>query len=113
MGDRAQVKIEPTGVYLYTHWNGFELPLTVRGALAKRWRWNDPPYLARILFDAMTEGCHGEEIGHGIMAEQWHTNHSLIVVDTESQTVSLGGEARWTFHEYVELPDDDPHFAMF
>jgi len=54
MGDRANVYIREDndhGVYLYTHWGGYELPEVVRRALARgESRWSDAPYLARIVF---------------------------------------------------------------
>ncbi len=77
MGDRANCIIdqkwsddnETPAVWLYTHWTGHDLPRTVQKALARRVRWDDPSYLARIVFDQMTAGQHGEETGFGITTE--------------------------------------------
>ena len=61
MGDRGTVEIH--GVYLYTHWGASDLIDVVREALAKKWRWDDESYLARIIFDTMLDGSHGTETG--------------------------------------------------
>ena len=68
MGDRGQVKVGE--IYLYTHWGAYKLIDDVYSALKKHWRWNDPCYLARIIFDEMTLGMHDEETGFGICGNQ-------------------------------------------
>ncbi len=98
MGDRAQVKIidsmqsakDQGQVYLYTHWDGTELVEDVRTALKREQRWDDAPYLTRIIFDEMTKGCQGSETGNGIMTyEVSDASHDLIVVDTKTQTITV------------------------
>lgn len=93
MGDRAMVKIQDgknPGVYLYTHWGGLELEEDVRHALARNARWNDPAYLARIVFNEMEGDSHGQEDGLGIqVSPQSDLEHPLIVVDTGAQRVRL------------------------
>lgn len=92
MGDRAMVKIKDNegGVYLYTHWRGSELADVVQTALARKIRWDDSEYLARIVFDAMTAGHQGEETGYGI-ASGPHSDleHPLIVLNTQDGRVYL------------------------
>jgi hypothetical protein len=70
MGDRAQICIKMMGdkgkVYLYTHWQGTELLATLKRALARRERWGDPEYLARIIFCEMVKGSEGSPTGFGI-----------------------------------------------
>ncbi len=97
MGDRANVFIRTVypesaykkrkGVYLYSHWSGSGLPELVRQALAKQWRWNDEPYLTRIIFDVMTEGCHGEELSFGISTRMPDNEYPIIEVDCKTQEV--------------------------
>lgn len=94
MGDRGNIFVlMPTrdnpnaGVNLYTHWGGTELPESLKRALAKGWRWNDAPYLARIIFDELTEGCHSEETGFGISADMPDNEHVVLVVDCNKQEV--------------------------
>ena len=56
MGDRGQVMLEYRNgktIYLYTHWSATELAQNVREALAKKERWDDDEYLARIIFCQM------------------------------------------------------------
>ena len=122
MGDRANVVIPQEGhdglnVYLYTHWGGSELPAAVQKALARRVRWDDQQYLARIIFDAMTEGLVGAETGHGITACPWDGQGKLVVVDTAKQEVRLqlgdfkglprGEPQAYSFEAYVALPPDE------
>jgi hypothetical protein len=93
MGDRGNIVVlmdtESAPVYLYTHWGGTELPEVVSAALAKRWRWNDPAYLARILFDQLTENVHGQETGFGISTSPCDNEHDYIVVDPLKQEVRV------------------------
>lgn len=94
MGDRANVYMkqsETTGVYLYTHWGGDELPETVREAIASpqgRGRWRDDAYLARIIFCRMV-GPRDlmEETGFGISAHICDNEHPIIVVDCKNLRV--------------------------
>lgn len=89
MGDRGQVLIKDE-VYLYTHWSGTELQQDVRNALAKRWRWDDPEYLARIIFEEMIGDSAGEETGFGIgTGIHGDIEHPLIIVDCKNQKVIL------------------------
>jgi hypothetical protein len=127
MGDRANIVVKQgkdlPPVILYTHWEGYELPETLRFALAKRWRWNDHAYLTRIIFDVMTAGSQGEETGFGISTGLPDNEHPLLIVDPTDQTVAVGGPtasvaidvevathpdwakpiATYTFEEYVAL----------
>lgn len=119
MGDRGNVCIrevtEDTGmdVYLYTHWRGSDLVDIVRDALAKRQRWNDAPYLTRIVFNEV-QADDRRETGFGISAVMGDNNNPVVVVDVEAQTVAVvkyeGGrripasydEPRVKFEEFVK-----------
>lgn len=122
MGDRANVFVREThkdevqGVYLYTHWAGTELAQTVHDALAKKWRWEDSPYLTRIIFDQMTEDNHGDETGFGISARICDNEHQIIVIDSRQGRIGFckqgaektpNLELRWTFEEYLALPAEE------
>lgn len=106
MGDRANVLVkedsEDNGVYLYTHWNGTELPTILQDALKKRWRWDDCAYLTRIIFDEMTKDDHGEETGYGISSILGDGDDRILKVNVIEQTVKMG-EREWTFEEYISL----------
>lgn len=122
MGDRANVFVRETrkedvlGVYLYTHWAGDALAQTVHDSLAKKWRWDDGPYLTRIIFDQMTEKDHGGESGYGISATIGDNGHKIIVVDPDQQRIGFCKEGtektpnlelQWTFEEYLALPAEE------
>jgi len=89
MGDRGQVLIKDTGVYLYSHWGATELVKDVQTALKKRWRWDDEEYLARIIFDVMVGESQGEETSFGIGTEKHGDIWILITVDCGNQTVKV------------------------
>lgn len=94
MGDRGQVLVlqrgsKDAGVYLYTHWGASDLVQDVEKAIAKKWRWNDPDYLARIIFDVMTAECHGEETGYGIGIEMAGDIWRLVKVDCDAEAIEV------------------------
>lgn len=97
MGDRGQVYIKDTKVYLYTHWGATSLPEDVEKAIAKKWRWDDPDYLTRIIFDVITEDNHGEETGYGIGTQKAGDIWRLVTVDCKKRTVTVAdeGDAGW------------------
>ena len=89
MGDRAQVHIKDEKVWLYTHWGRLSLVEDVKRALAKRLRWNDPEYLARIIFEEMVGDQTGTETGFGIGCAQHGDVFDYIEINCENQTVSI------------------------
>lgn len=116
MGDRRCVAVKRgTGasVVLYTHWGGADLPQTVADALGSvggRRRWQDPSYLARVIFSAMlrTDPHDDGETNFGIDAVEnldevglWD-DHPLIVVDVTRQTVNGA-----TFEDFIADPYQD------
>lgn len=125
MGDRGNVCIREqtenvdADVYLYTHWRGSDLPEIVRQALAKQWRWDDAPYLARIILNEM-QGEDRRETGFGISTTIGDNENPIIVVDVQAKTVAivpaprhLAGKIsasydakRIPFAEYVKAPKD-------
>lgn len=93
---RAQVKIEDTGVFLYTHWGSEELPTILQNVLGSdigKSRSQDPEYLARIIFEAMIEnGSASKETGFGIgTSEHGDLEYPAIKVNCEKQTVTANG----------------------
>lgn len=94
MGDRANVYVKDynnTGVYLYTHWSGYELPGIVRDALARGEWHDDGAHLARIVFQQMIDGDSGTT-GYGISAHLCDNEHPIIVLDPQEETVSFAEE---------------------
>ena len=95
MGDRANVVVpdpynKGQATYLYTHWQGHELPDTLGAALDRgRGRWTDYAYLTRIIFNQMTAGQEMQETGFGISTCIGDNSYPLLVVDTEAQVVRV------------------------
>lgn len=89
MGCRAQVKIEDTGVYLYTHWDGHVIADTVFHAIARYERWGDPDYLARIIFCEMVKDNIDGSTGYGISTAENGDNERLVKVSCRNRTVEV------------------------
>ena|SRR3990167_1093427 len=110
MGNRANILVKNDdvdgGVYLYTHWRADELPCDLKTALSRRLRWDDAVYLTRIIFDAMTEGRHGEEVGYGISTFPPDGENRVLTVNCEKQTVSFSGQP-WTFEKFSQLTEPE------
>lgn len=116
MGDRANVKFkyhDDSVVYFYTHWNGNDLPVLVRDALIRgRERWNDPSYLARVIFCEMVRDNMEGVTGYGISTRIEDNNRLLTEVNTSESVVRFLEEDgaivhEWSFEDYVMLADDD------
>ena len=110
MGARGNIVIvqqaSDNDLYFYTHWNGYKLPKTLKEALIRgKNRWNDEPYLARIIFCEMIKDDLMEETGFGISTYECDNNHENLVVDVDKQTVQWQDNV-WSFAEYVELVGD-------
>jgi len=116
MGDRGNIEVD--GVNLYGHWSGSELPRILQEALAKRWRWMDVGYLARIVFCRMVRGSEEVETGFGISpaGELPDNEYPVLRVDTATGRVYMLSEdaararaphsaamASWTFERYCAL----------
>lgn len=122
MGDRCNVVITdrsakdmtqhgavtlPGSVCLYSHWGGEEIVNTTKEGMSKgRGRWNDPSYLARILFANMIRSDIDSETGFGIYAGCFGDgDNNVIVIDTAERTVkhfNRGKVKAWgSFEEFV------------
>lgn len=90
MGMRAQVLIEDTGVYLYTHWGSEELPDVVEKVIKQGWRLQDPEYFTRILFEEMVGNEKGTETGFGIgTSEHGDLEYPAIRINCVKQIVTF------------------------
>jgi len=107
MGARTQVYIKDTKVYLYSHWGSQTIREAVAKALSKKWRWTDPEYLARIIFDEMTKGQHNTETGFGISIQQHLDIDNLVTVDCKNKKVIFKicyekkKEEEYTFEKFI------------
>jgi len=106
MGDRANIKMvyeNDVEIYFYTHWGGSELPETLKSALIRgQSRWDDEPYLARIIFSEMIQDEIMDTTGYGISPYECDNEHPIISVIPSSQKVKIG-DSEWTFEEFVKL----------
>jgi hypothetical protein len=89
VGDRANVVVKDgeDQVWFYGHWNGESYVSDTKTALSKNWRWDDAPFLARIIFDELTAGSHGHETGFGISCRIGDNEHPILVVDVPGKCV--------------------------
>jgi hypothetical protein len=109
MGARAQVEVKMWGgnpsVFLYTHWDSYELPTVVAEALASdagRARGTDNEYLARIIFCRMVGDDTTGETGYGIgTAAHSDLDYPPIVVDPNEATVTHE-ETTYTYADFIE-----------
>lgn len=92
MGDRSNIVVKQfdgTRVWLYGHWMGEDSINVVRSVLARRERWGDAAYLARMLFNEMTKDDATGSTGYGISTYMEDNEYPVIVLDPETQTVVL------------------------
>lgn len=89
MGNRGQINID-NEVYFYSHSGGDDVSLmeVMEKALKRKQRWDDAPYLARIIFCTMVKGREDGELGYGIAGESFGKN--TIKVSTKNKTVKMG-----------------------
>lgn len=109
MGDRRQIHvIYPDGykIYFYTHWGGHTLPAIVAKALnAGRDRWDDPAYLARIIFNHMTMDDPAGVTGYGISpdyADSDYANEDIHITLSFGTSGKVGiGAADMKYEEFI------------
>lgn len=106
MGDRGQVEIVFPGdqgsIYLYSHWGGHGLPSRLSAALNQsRSRWDDEPYLARILISRIVTD-HNDLIGHGIAPYSMESEYPDLTVRLENKFVYVAGQA-FSFEDFADL----------
>ena len=93
MGDRSNIVIQESKgnrIYLYGHWMGTDAIKIVADVLSQRERWNDEPYLTRMLFAKMTEvSPKNSSTGYGISTYLCDTAYPLIVLEPATQTAVL------------------------
>lgn len=82
MGDRGNIVLDygdSRRIYLYTHWNRHDIKDVLRTSLARaRDRWDDPPYLARIIFDDLIDGDR-DTTGFGLDVELGDGDETAVV----------------------------------
>lgn len=116
MGDRANVVIREGAehVFIYSHWGGSDIFAMARRALAKQWRWDDPSYLVRIVYDEIVKGNEGTETGFGIWPSRPDNEHPVLVLDCATKQVTFENDSLdlvlagpWPFDAFVAMTDFD------
>ena len=116
MGDRGNIVLRFTekgqakDIYLYTHWGGSEIGERLKSALeAGEDRWDDGPYLGRVIFQALVGDDDGVT-GFGISPFVCDNEHDFLVVDmdggktvTKEHRTNRSVIQKWTFDEFVKL----------
>lgn len=116
MGDRGNIAVRFTEygtdnqstIYFYTHHRGYKLPEVLASALDSpegRNRLTADAYLARIIFDHLTEGSHGQETGYGISTSIQGNEHPVLYADTAKHTVRVGDDDDACTYSYQEFID--------
>lgn len=87
-----------SGIHLYTHWDGYTWPETLRQALhfAKS-RWHDTDYLNRIVIRQMFSKIHEQTTGGGIGFVAQHTFYPVIILDTAKLAVHFSKQDDYAF----------------
>jgi hypothetical protein len=90
MGDRSNIVVvqpDNSRIWLYGHWLGEDNYRVVGEVLSQRLRWGDHAYLARMLFDKMTEGALDKETGFGISTAMCDNEHFIIALQPDLTVV--------------------------
>lgn len=93
-------------IYIYSHWGGnetlesSELANRLHRALARRERWDDESYLARIIVSEVLRGDLDSATGYGIAPYEVGPEFPTITVDLANQTIN-----GMTFEQFVALGD--------
>lgn len=112
MGDRVNVEVSgyDRSVFLYGHWVGYKTPGVVRDALKRgEDRWDDAPYLARIIFCEMVKGNEMETTGFGISAKAMGGARHILV-DTDKQMIVIDEHAPMSFKDFIETTGSFPEY---
>jgi hypothetical protein len=104
MGMRQNIELnygDAGKIYLYSHWSGGDdinnspLAQVLRKALARKQRWDDHSYLARIIVSELIREDIDSETGYGIAPYPIDEEYPTIVVDLENQTVNGTPYEKW------------------
>lgn len=106
MGDKANIIFldGEEQVCFYTHCGGSVLPEVLRAALIRgKDRWDDPSYLARIIFSEMIQDDILGETGFGISQKPLYAeDNGSIFVNAANNSVGVNNKFPISFSEYCE-----------
>lgn len=109
MGDRGNIVMrqkDGNQIFFYTHYDGSDLPRILQDALIRgEDRWDDEPYLGRIIFCELVKDDVLNNLGYGISTYETDNEHPVLYVSSESMTVQCGNDPKftWSFKEYIKL----------
>ena len=102
----AATKSEERPVVLYTHWGAKRMLGDLIETLKRKKRWNDAPYLSRMIFCQMMGDYTRGETGYGILTDNVGDAEEEIVVDMDRQEVihkRIGHDNQtFTFDELID-----------
>jgi len=108
VGTRGNIVIEEQRggvIYLYSHWDSYRLPGLVATALKRgRDRWDDEPYLARVLASELFKSDIDGITGYGLSTTMGDGGVE-VYVDMGAQRVRYGN-GNWSFDEFIGLTFD-------
>ena len=91
MATRSQVKLISSEftipIYLYQHYDGYDLYKIVCNAISRKARWDDPEYLTRIIFSEMIKDHIDDTTGYGIGTSQHDDIDYLVTVNVDEQRI--------------------------
>jgi len=110
MSDTGTIVIREPGdseIYLYAHSSGDTLPEVLAAALDRgRDRWNDPPYLTRIIFSEMIKDDVLGTFGYAISPYFIDSDRAVLAVSPTQATIQVEGgngqgRTSWSFEEFI------------
>ena len=111
MGDRANFGFRQKNgdvIFLYGHWAGENMMARLADAIiAANPRWFDESYATRIAISTMIGEDWSQEYSWGISTYVGDNEHSIPIVDWDSQTVSL-----YPHSIYTGMDLGNPKFTM-
>lgn len=105
MGNRANIELKyqsGESVFFYSHWDGSNVDEIVRKALARKQRWNDEAYLARIIFSQMIKDTLMEETGYGISPWECEAGSPKCIVYLAANMVNTSHGISYTFADFIK-----------
>ena len=108
MGNRGNIILDygkDQTIGFYTHWDGGYLKEVIQDALKKGVdRWNDPSYLARIIFSELIKEDVDGTTGYGIYPGIWSMDNENPIVYVKFETYQVIVEdSVFSFKEFVDL----------
>lgn len=106
MGERNNIVVTDgkDTVRFYAHWHSPEMLVkVVHSALSRKKRWDDYPYLSRIIFCDLIKGDVEGETGFGIVSSAWKSGGTdVVTVNVSAQEVLLPAQEPISFCEFLE-----------